>query len=144
MSRGATTVEQAGAGQEHCASADRADSPDSSSNSFQPAHRFRINFILLDRVAAGHEQRIDLSAHFAKRPIRGDAQTAVGNQRSARRNSHDFDRINRRRSGIRPWRAFPTRGRRLEAVRPGRESRRRARPRTRSGVCSVRMTVCYS
>ena len=61
-----------------------------------------MNFILLDRVAAGHEQRIDLSAHFAKGPVCGDAQTAVGNQRSTRRNSHDFDRINRRRSGILP------------------------------------------
>ena len=71
-------------------------------NSFQPAHRFRINFVLLDRVAAGHEQRIDLSAHFAKGPIRGDAQTAIGNQRSTRRNGHHFDRINRRRSGILP------------------------------------------
>ena len=144
MSRGATTIEQAGAGQEHCASANRADSPDSWGDSFQPAHRFRINFILLDRVAAGHEQRIDLSAHFAKGPICGDAQTAVGNQRSARRNSHYFDRINRRRSGILPGCAFPMRGRRLEAVRPGRESRRRALPRTRSAVSSVRMTVCYS
>ena len=71
-------------------------------DSFQPAHRFRINFVLLDRVAAGHEQRIDLSAHFAKSPICGDAQTAVGNQRAAGRNGHDFDRINWRRSGILP------------------------------------------
>ena len=102
MSRGAATIEQAGAGQEHCASANRADSPDSSGDSFQPTHRFRINFILLDRVAAGHEQRIDLSAYFAKGLIRGDAQPAIGNQRSTRRNSHHFDRINRRRSRIFP------------------------------------------
>ena len=71
MRRGATTIEQTGPGQEHCASANRADSPDSWGDSFEPAHRFRINFILLDCVAAGHEQRIDLSAHFAKgfRPL---------------------------------------------------------------------------
>ena len=144
MSRGAAAVEQAGAGQEHCASANRADSPDSWGDSFQPAHRFRINFVLLDRVAAGHEQRIDLSAHFAKGPIGGDAQTAVGNQRSTRRNA---SRLRPNRSeAIRdsPSRAFPMRGRRLGAVRPNRESRRRVPPRTRSGACSVRMTVCCS
>ena len=71
-------------------------------DSFQPAHRFRINLVLLDRVAAGYEQCIDLSAHFAKGPVRGDAQTTVGSQRSTGRNGHDFDRINRRRSGICP------------------------------------------
>src|SRR5262249_838370 len=37
---------------------------------------------------------------FAKGPIRGDAQTAVGNQGSTRRNSRHFDRIDGRRSGI--------------------------------------------
>jgi hypothetical protein len=59
-----------------------------------------MNFILLDRFAARYEQRIDISANFAKRLIRGDAQTAIGNKRSARRNRRHFDRINWRRLRI--------------------------------------------
>src|SRR6266576_1563303 len=43
-----------------------------------------------------------------------------------------------------PWRAFPTRGRRPEEVQPGRESRRRALPQIRSGVCSIRLRACCS
>ena len=78
MCRGTTTVEQTGARQEHCTSADRADAPDSWGNPFQPAHRFRLSLVLLDRVAAGHEQRIDLSAYLAKGLIRSDAQPAIG------------------------------------------------------------------
>src|SRR6266513_4234980 len=42
-----------------------------------------------------------------------------------------------------PWRAFPTRGRRPEEVQLGRESRRRALPQIRSGVCSIRLRACY-
>src|SRR5215472_7030463 len=100
MSCGAATVEQSRASQEHRASANRADSADSSGDSFQPAHCFLTNFILLDRVAAGYEQRIDLTAHFAEGLIAGDAQTAIGDERPTRTNGRHFDRINRSQSRI--------------------------------------------
>jgi hypothetical protein len=78
MSRGAATVEQTGAGKEHCTRADRADASDSWGNPFQPVHRFGPGFVLFDRIASGHEQRIDLSAYLAKGLIGRDAQPAIG------------------------------------------------------------------
>ena len=110
MGRCAAAVEQARAGEQHCACANRTDSPNSCGDSFQPAHRFRVNFVLLDCVAAGHEQRVDLATHFAKSPIGGDAHTAVSNQRSTGRNAYDFDRIDRRRTRICPrrWTRYAT------------------------------------
>ena len=42
-------------------------------------HRFLINFILFNGIATGYEQRVDISTYFAKRFIRSDVQSAVGN-----------------------------------------------------------------
>src|SRR5262249_23667509 len=86
--------------------ADRADAPDSWGNPFQPAHRFRLSLVLLDRVAAGHEQRIDLSAYLAKGLIRRDAQPAIGHYRSVQTDSHHFDGIDGTRFGVLPGMDF--------------------------------------
>src|SRR4029077_16928536 len=90
MSRRAATVEQTGAGQQHCAGANRADSPDASGDFSQPAYHAVVYFILLDRVATGYEQGVDRSTVFPKRFMRGDSQSTVRHKRSLRRRTNDF------------------------------------------------------
>src|SRR5437773_11142338 len=100
MRGGAATVEQTSPSKQHRTSANRADSPDSSGDFFQPAHNVRVDFVLLNRIAAGDEQSVDLTAHFPKSFVRSDAQPAIRYKRSVSRSSDDFDRIDRRRTGI--------------------------------------------
>src|SRR5205807_4400234 len=94
MRRRAAAIEQTGASKQHRASANRSDSPDSSGDLSQPAHDVRVYFILFNGVATGHEQGVDLPAHFPKSFMRGDPQAAVCYQRSLRRGADDFDGIN--------------------------------------------------
>src|SRR4029453_2676900 len=70
-------IKQTGSRQQHGSSADGADSPNSSSDGFQPAADFRTYFIILNRAAAGYEQGVDVSAQFAKSFVRHDSQTAI-------------------------------------------------------------------
>src|SRR5436190_10893878 len=63
MSCRLAAVEQAGASKEHCAGTDRADSANSSSHLFDPSHCFNVYFIVLNGIATGYEQGIDLPAH---------------------------------------------------------------------------------
>ena len=82
----------------------------------------------------GHEQRVDVSAYFAKGLIRGDAQPAIGDQQSSRTNSHHFDQINRRRPGIFPGVHFRRTSKDLKRSDQDREFRRRAPRRTQYAV----------
>jgi len=100
MRRCAAAIEQTGPSKQHCARANRSDSPDSSGNLSQPANDVRIYFILLDRAAAGDEKGVDFAAHFSKSFMRGDPNTAICHERSLGRGADDFDGINWRRTGI--------------------------------------------
>jgi hypothetical protein len=100
MSRCAAAIEQTGASKKHRTSANRADSPDSSGNLFQPANDVRVYFILLNRAATGDKKSVDLSTNFPKSFVRGDSQPAVRHKRSLRRSADDFDGIDWGRSGI--------------------------------------------
>jgi len=98
--RRAAAIEQTGASKQHRTSANRADSPDSPGNLFQPANDVRVYFVLLDGGAAGDEESVDFAAHFSKSFMRGDPNTAICHERSLGRGADDFDGINWRRSGI--------------------------------------------
>src|SRR5439155_26821099 len=79
------TIEQACSGKQHCAGANRANSPDAAGDLSQPAHDVTVYFILLDRAATCYEQGVDLSTHFSKSFMRGDAQPTVRNECSVGR-----------------------------------------------------------
>jgi hypothetical protein len=81
MSCRSAAVEQTGSSKQHCAGADRANSPDPSGNLSQPTHDVTAYFILFNRAATRDEQGIDLSVHSPKSFVRGDAQSAIGNKR---------------------------------------------------------------
>jgi len=100
MSCDPAAIEQTGSSKQHRTSANRADSPDSSGNLFQPANDVRVYFILLDSAATGDEQGVDFAAHFSKSFMRGDPNTAVCHERSLGRGADDFDGINWRRPKI--------------------------------------------
>jgi len=100
MRGGAAAVEQTGPSKQHRTGANRSDSPDSSGDLSEPANDVRVYFVLLNRIAAGDEQSVDLTAHFSKSFVRSDAQPAIRYKRSVSRSSDDFDRIDRRRTGI--------------------------------------------
>ncbi len=100
MSCGPAAIEQTGSSKQHRTSANRADSPDSSGNLFQPANDVRVYFILLNRAATGDKKSVDLSTNFPKGFVRGDSQPAVRHKRSLRRSADDFDGIDWRRSKI--------------------------------------------
>jgi hypothetical protein len=74
---GAPAVKQTGSGQQHGARADGADSPGSASRGFQPADDVSTYFIILNRVAAGYEQSVDVSTQVAKCLVPHDPQTAI-------------------------------------------------------------------
>jgi hypothetical protein len=74
---GAAAIEQPGSRQQHGAGADGSDASNSSSDGFQPADDSSVYFVILNRGAASHQQRIDASAHFAKCLVRSDSQTTV-------------------------------------------------------------------
>ena len=102
MSCGPAAIEQTGSSKQHRTSANRADSPDSSGNLFQPANDVRVYFILLDSAATGDEQGVDFAAHFSKSFMRGDPNTAVCHERSLGRGADDFDGINWTCAGVCP------------------------------------------
>jgi hypothetical protein len=85
----ASAIKQAGSRQQHCACADRADSPGSPSRSFQPADYVSAYFILLDRAATSHEQGVDVSAQLAKSLMRHDSHTAVREKGAVRGSGYD-------------------------------------------------------
>jgi hypothetical protein len=95
MRCGAAAVKQTGSCQQHGPGADGADSPNPSSDGFQPADDFSVYFVILNRATAGYEQGVDVSAQFAKRFVRGNLQTAVRDKRAVRGSSRDFNRIDR-------------------------------------------------
>jgi hypothetical protein len=100
MSCGPPAIEQTCSSKQHCAGANRADSPDPSGDRSKPAHHVAAYFILLDRAASCYEQSVDLSTYFPKGFVRDDLQPAVRHKRSLRRRANDFYRINWRRTGI--------------------------------------------
>src|SRR5437016_4803918 len=73
-------IEQTCSSKQHCAGANRADSPDPPGDLSQPAHDVTVYFIPLDRAATCYEQGVDLSTHFSKSFMRGDAQPTVRNE----------------------------------------------------------------
>src|SRR4029077_20403778 len=100
MSGGPAAIEQTCSSKQHCAGANRADSPSASGNLSQPAHHVAAYFILLDGAATRYEQSVDLSAHFPKSLMRGDSQPTVRHKRSLRRRADDFYRIDWGQTGI--------------------------------------------
>src|SRR5207237_3973349 len=80
MSCGPAAIEQTCSCKQHCAGANRANSPDASGQLSQPAHDVVVYFILLDRVATCYEQGVDLSTDLPKRFMRGDAHPTVRNK----------------------------------------------------------------
>ncbi len=87
------TVKDAGATEEQCAGADRADSPDTSSYLSEPSNYFDGYLILLDRSATGYEQGIYLTPHLSKCLMRCDSQSTVRHNCRARCGGYDFDCI---------------------------------------------------
>src|ERR1043165_7299134 len=77
MGGGAASIEETGATVKHGSGANGANAPAAGGDFSQPAHRFRVYFILFDCVAAGNEQGVDLSAHITTCFVRGKTQTAV-------------------------------------------------------------------
>jgi hypothetical protein len=77
MSCRLATVEQAGASEKHCASADRADSPSSSSDFSEPSDYFNAYLVTFDCIPTGNEQSVDLPAQLTKRLMRCDSQATV-------------------------------------------------------------------
>src|SRR5262249_24892317 len=77
VSGGAPSVEQSSSREQHRACANRTKPPSASGNLSQPAHRLRVDFVLLNRVATSHEQRVDLAANLPKRFMRREFQSAV-------------------------------------------------------------------
>jgi hypothetical protein len=55
MSCGPAAIEQTCSSKQHCAGANRADSPDPSGDLSQPAHDVTVYFVLLDRAATCYE-----------------------------------------------------------------------------------------
>src|SRR5205823_13365654 len=100
MRGGAAAVEQTGPSKQHCTGANRSDSPGSSGHLSEPANDVRVYFVLLNRIAAGDEQSVDLTAHFPKSFVRSDAHPAIRYKRSVTRRSDDLARIERRRTRI--------------------------------------------
>ena len=80
MSCGPAAIEQTCSSEQHCAGANRADSPDPSGDLSQPAHDVTVYFILLDRAATSDKKSVDLSAHFPKSFMCGDSQSTVRNK----------------------------------------------------------------
>src|SRR6266576_2134317 len=93
-------IEQTCSSKQHCAGANRTDSPDPSGDLSQPAHDVTVYFILLDRAATSDKKSVDLSTHFSKSFMCGDSQSTVRHKRSLRRRADDFDGIDWRRSGV--------------------------------------------
>ena len=106
MSCGPAAIEQSGSSEEHCAGANRTDSPDSWRDLSHPAHDVTAYLILLNGIATGDEQGVDLSAHLSKSFMRGDSQPTVRDKRSVGRGGNNFDGIDWRRSGILPTEHF--------------------------------------
>src|SRR5438874_9811212 len=77
MSCRMAAVQQADSSQEHRAGADRADSPNSSSDLPEPSHYFSVYLIVLNGGSPGYEQGVDRPANLPKRLMRRDSQTAV-------------------------------------------------------------------
>jgi hypothetical protein len=63
-------IEQAGSSQEHCARADRAYAPNSSSDFPDPLDCFNAYLIVLNGTSTSYEQGIDLPADPPKRLMR--------------------------------------------------------------------------
>src|SRR5439155_15406014 len=59
-------IEQTCSGKQHCAGANRANSPDAPGDLSQPAHDVAVYFILLNRTATSDKKSVDLFAHFPK------------------------------------------------------------------------------
>ncbi len=100
MRRGAVAIKQTGSRQQHGAGADGPDSPNSSSDGFQPADHSRAYFVILNRATARYQQGVNVSTQLAKRFMRHDSQSTVRNKRSVRGSSHDFYGIDWRRARI--------------------------------------------
>ena len=90
---GPTAVEQTGARQQHGAGADGPDSPNSSSDNFQPVDYFGAYFVILNRAAARYQQGVDVSTQLAESFVRHDSHVAVRDKGAVRGSGHDFDGI---------------------------------------------------
>jgi hypothetical protein len=77
MSGRSSTVQQTSASEQHRSSANRTNPAATCGDSLQPTNCFRTDFILLDCIAAGDEQGVDLSTRLPKRFVSFVAQPAI-------------------------------------------------------------------